>query len=100
MKIMQASSGVPSVAGMIDGVTECIEGARVVLRKGEGMIGEAKTDTYGDFKFQGLDENSGSYQIEVIDARFAAKTIKFELKESVYLGAITVERTGMLFTQE
>ena len=84
-----------SVAGMIDGVTECIEGARVVLRKGEGMIGEAKTDTYGDFKFQGLDESSGDYQLEVIDTRFAAKTIKFDLKESIYLGTITVEKTGL-----
>ena len=59
------------------------------------MIGEAKTDTYGDFKFQGLDESSGDYQLEVIDTRFAAKTIEFDLKESIYLGTITVEKTGL-----
>ena len=82
-----------SVAGMIDGVIECIAGARVVLHHGETTVAEAKTDTYGDFKFQGLDENSGSYQIEITDARFASKTIPFDLKESAYLGAITVEKT-------
>ena len=81
-----------SVAGMIDGVTECVAGARVVLRKGDGAVAEAKTDTYGDFKFQGLDENSGAYRIEVIDERFASKTIPFELKESAYLGTITIEK--------
>ncbi|MSQ53088.1 MAG: oxidoreductase [Betaproteobacteria bacterium] len=81
-----------SVAGMIDGVIECIEGARVVLRKGEQPVAESKTDTYGDFKFQGLDENSGGYRIEIIDERFAAKTIQFDLKESAYLGTIAVEK--------
>jgi len=81
-----------SVAGQINGVTECVAGARVILKKGEQTVAEAKTDTYGDFKFQGLGENSGGHRIEIIDARFETKSLQFDLKESAYLGTINIEK--------
>src|SRR5262249_9656001 len=71
-----------SVAGDVGGVTECIEGASVVLKRGGQTVAETRSDPYGDFKFRGLDEDSGAYEIEVADARFAKKTVGFSLGKS------------------
>jgi Fe-S-cluster-containing dehydrogenase component len=79
-----------SLAGVIDGVTECIEGARVRLHRGEGVIGETRSDAYGDFKFQGLEENSGAYRVEIADPRFATKVVAVTLGQSTYLGTISM----------
>ena len=79
-----------SLAGVIDGVTECVEGARVLLRRGERVIGESRSDAYGDFKFQGLEEGSGAYRVEIADPRFATKAVEVNLGQSTYLGTISV----------
>jgi len=81
-----------SVAGAVGGVTECIEGARVSLHRGGQKVAEARSDPYGDFKFQGLDEKSGRYRIEILDERFERKSLEFDLGESSYLG--TIELAG------
>src|SRR3970040_2660474 len=77
-----------SVAGEIGGVTECIEGARVSLHRGGQQVAEARSDPYGDFKFQGLDEGSGRYRIEVLDERFEPKRLHVDLGERNYLEMI------------
>ena len=77
-----------SVAGEIGGVAECIEGARVSLHRGGREIADTRSDPYGDFKFQGLDEGSGAYRIEIVDERFDRKAVEFTLERSVYLGTI------------
>ena len=79
-----------SVEGEIDGVTECVEGARVVLRRDGRQVAATRSDPYGEFKFAGLNENSGGYDIEVTDERFAPRTLQFELAASVYLGTISL----------
>ena len=38
---------------------ECSEGAREVLKKGNKGLETVKTNNYGDFKIDRLDENSG-----------------------------------------
>jgi Fe-S-cluster-containing dehydrogenase component len=81
-----------TLAGDIGGVTECVAGARVFLQEGGRTLAETRSDAYGDFKFQGLEENSGAYRIEVADERFDAKSVQFNLKESAYLGTISMER--------
>jgi Fe-S-cluster-containing dehydrogenase component len=81
-----------SLAGDLGGVTECIEGARVVLKREGRSIAETRSDPYGDFKFGGLEEDSGGYEIEVADPRFARKSIRFELGKSSYLGTISLGR--------
>jgi hypothetical protein len=77
-----------SIAGAIGGITECIEGARVSLHRGGQKVAEARSDPYGDFKFQGLDEGSGRYRVEILDERFEPKRLEFDLGESSYLGVI------------
>jgi Fe-S-cluster-containing dehydrogenase component len=79
-----------TLAGDIGGVVECIEGARIVLRQGEKTLAETRSDPYGDFKFQGLDESA--YRIEIADDRFAPRTLEFNLRESFYLGTLALEQ--------
>jgi Fe-S-cluster-containing dehydrogenase component len=81
-----------TLAGDIGGVTECVAGARVLLQHDGRTLAETRSDAYGDFKFQGLEENSGAYRIEVADERFDAKRVEFNLKESAYLGTISMEK--------
>ena len=80
-----------SVAGEIDGVTECVEGARIALEKNGGRISDAVSDAYGDFRFGGLGEGSGTYRLRVQEPRFAPKTIEVALGESAVVGDIILE---------
>ena len=70
-----------------DGTIDCIEGAVVRLLKGGVVVAEAATDNYGDFKFDGLDENSGNYLVE-ISAGQGKKTNTAQLGVSINLGEI------------
>ena len=80
-----------SVAGMVDGVDECIEGAEVVLKKDGSEVGRATTDTFGEFKIDGLEKNSGAYQIEVSGSAGSFEQ-GFEVGEdSVYLGVMELD---------
>ena len=77
-----------AAAGAVGGVAECVAGASVVLSKDGVRVAEKTTDTFGDFKFDGLDENSGSYRLDIQGKGFAARTVEFALGESTYLGVI------------
>jgi len=79
-----------SVAGLINGVDECIEGAEVVLKKDGGEVARTTTDTFGEFKIDRLEPASGSYEVEVRGST-GEVSATFELgKESVYLGVLTL----------
>jgi NAD-dependent dihydropyrimidine dehydrogenase PreA subunit len=77
-----------SVAKRVEGISDCVEGALVALSKDGKKIGELTTDNYGDFKFDGLEENSGTYIIAISAEGFREKTIEVRLTESIYLGDI------------
>jgi len=81
-----------TLAGEIGGVDECVEGARLSLKRGTQTVAETTSDAYGDFKFAGLDEGSGAYRIEIADERFAPRTVGIELGRSTYLGTIPLAR--------
>lgn len=79
-----------TVAGLVDGVDECIAGAVVILKKDGSEIGRAMTDTFGEFKIDKLDPDSGSYEI-VVNAEGGSITKSFELGgQSLYLGVLTL----------
>ena len=46
------------------GVEECAAGVEVVLKQDGREVGRATTDTFGEFKFDKLEPNSGGYQLE------------------------------------
>jgi nitrate reductase beta subunit len=71
-----------------NGVLDCVEGASVRLVKDGRTVAETTSDNYGDFKFDRLDENSGSYIVEVSAAGRAPKTVEARLGASINLGEI------------
>lgn len=77
-----------SVAADVKGVDECAEGAEVVLKQNGREVGRAMTDTFGEFKIDRLEPNSGQYQLEVASSSGRSSMV-FELgAESLYLGVI------------
>jgi Fe-S-cluster-containing dehydrogenase component len=76
-----------SVSAKAKGVVDCVEGASVRLLKNGAAVAQAKTDNYGDFKFDRLDENSGDYVVE-ISAGKAKKSVPARLGASISLGEI------------
>jgi len=77
-----------SVVANIEGVEECIEGAEVILKHNGSEIGRATTDTFGEFRIDKLEPNSGQYVIEVSGTAGSLST-SFELgDDSLYLGAM------------
>jgi Fe-S-cluster-containing dehydrogenase component len=77
-----------SVVADINGVTECVEGAEVTLEKNGNIVARTTTDTYGDFKFDKLDPDSGSYGCRVRHEGFGNGATTIEVTESVYVGEI------------
>ena len=80
-----------SVAGEIGGVIECVEGAKLTLEKDGREIARATSDPYGDFRFSGLAEGSGSYRLHITDPRFAAKALEVTLGQSAVLDNIVLD---------
>jgi Fe-S-cluster-containing dehydrogenase component len=76
-----------SVASEVAGVVDCVEGASVRLIKDGQTVARATTDSYGDFKFDRLDDNSGRYTIE-ISSNGRTKMFDANLGASVFLGEI------------
>ena len=77
-----------SLSAEVDGVVDCVEGASVRLLKGGHLVAETASDNYGDFKFDRLDENSGSYQVEISAPGRGKKSVEARLGASVNLGEI------------
>ncbi len=71
-----------------DGVVDCLEGAAVTLSRSGETLQEAVSDIYGDFKFDGLEENSNGYRLEIRDGQGREKTIELDLTDSIYMGSI------------
>ena len=80
-----------SVAYAHGGIVDCAEGADVTLSRGAEEIAKAVTDAFGDFKFDRLEENSGSYRLEIGFRDYEKKRLTVELGKSVNLGDIQME---------
>ncbi len=77
-----------SVVAIVDGVEECAEGAQVVLKHNGNEIARATTDTFGEFKLDRLEPDSGQYELEVTGESGSA-SMRFDLgDESLYLGVV------------
>jgi hypothetical protein len=80
-----------SATALIDGVDECIEGATVELRRAGAVIAHVTTDAFGDFKFDHLPVDSGSYDVSVYHAVYgSAQRVAMVARASVYLGSIVL----------
>jgi Fe-S-cluster-containing dehydrogenase component len=80
-----------SVAVRLNGRVECAEGAKVtLLNSANENIGEHMSDNYGDFKFDKLKENSGTYILQITYTGYALKAIEVDLKKSFSAGTIVL----------
>ncbi len=70
------------------GIVDCVEGARVRLKKDGAVVAEAASDNFGDFKFDRLPEGSGRYEVEITVGGRAPRIVAAELGESLNLGEI------------
>jgi Fe-S-cluster-containing hydrogenase component 2 len=77
-----------TLATKANDTVDCLEGASVRLTKEGRTVAETTSDNYGDFKFDKLDENSGSYLIEISTPGHAGKTVEANLGASINLGEI------------
>ena len=70
---------------------ECAEGASVTLIKDPKIkMGDTKTNNYGDFKIDNLEENSGKYNLAIELPGHQKKELSVDLKASVNLGTIFI----------
>ena len=77
-----------SVAWEKNGLMECAAGVQVHLLKGGNTIGTAETDLFGDFKIDGILENSGTYSVDITFGTGRKKQIDIDVSTSVSLGTI------------
>lgn len=79
-----------SVATEKNGVCDCVRDARVVLKKDGRTVGRAKTDAFGDFKFDGLEADSGAYQVHITAGNGKTATEEVVVATSVSMAAIMI----------
>ena len=71
------------------GREECVAGAKVSLfRDGQVQVTTQATDAFGDFRFDGLEENSGSHTITIEHAGHETQTVEVTIEKSLYFGTI------------
>lgn len=80
-----------SVIADLNGVEECIEKAIVLLSKDGHKVAETWSDAFGEFKIDGLDAESGEYEIEVSHPDHPSKFVNVILGESSYVGIIKLD---------
>ncbi|MGF6478514.1 hypothetical protein QFZ91_000675 [Paraburkholderia sp. JPY419] len=78
-----------SISATVSGAVECVADAAVVLYAGDQRVAGTLSDAFGDFRFGGLEKNSGMYRIEIRHARGNA-TRECAVGESVYLGEVSL----------
>ena len=79
-----------SVATVHDGIEDCVAGASVTVRKGENILMNQETDSFGDFKVDGIEANIGEVELIVTEGdKQLSRTMEIGV-ESIYLGVLSV----------
>lgn len=78
-----------SVSAVVSDVVDCVGSAEVSLFQGEKKVAVTQSDDFGDFRFGGLEEGSGTYRVEIRHGLGVAQR-EGELDESLYLGEIRI----------
>jgi len=80
-----------SVAVDRNGIIDCLEGAEVTLTRDGAKLAQQRTDNYGDFKFDRLDQDSGVYSIEISHPDHGGRAVEAQLGESQTVGVIYLD---------
>ena len=78
-----------SVAMEKAGLVDCVKGAAVQLLRADKKLAETLTDAFGDFKFDGLPENSGEYRLEITHQNAGASRLA-PVTESINVGVVMI----------
>jgi Fe-S-cluster-containing dehydrogenase component len=82
-----------SVVARSAGVLDCVHDARVALLKDGRELQQARTDAFGDFKFDKLEPGSGNYTLSIGHDSFGTARIDAQLaSQSLVLGEIELQR--------
>ncbi|GMU73298.1 MAG: oxidoreductase [Betaproteobacteria bacterium PRO3] len=73
-------------------VDDCVAGAVVEVSKDGRVVASAKSDDFGEFKCDGLEEGSGAYEVVVRAEGFREVRAAVTLGTSRYLGVLRLER--------
>jgi Fe-S-cluster-containing dehydrogenase component len=77
-----------------EGVSDCVAGAAVELYQHGNLLMSATTDSFGDFRFDGLAPDSGDYRVLVRHGG-DTRSVTVELRQdSVYIGEIALSAAG------
>ena len=83
-----------AIVRSVDGVEDCVAGADVSLGRDGDVVASTKSDAFGDFKFDGLTEDGGTYDLSVaLDGTIVFRTA-VSVAASVYLDEIDVSAGG------
>lgn len=81
-----------TLVGEEAGLETCVADAAVELLRGEERLASARSDAFGDFRFDGLAPASGRYRVAVRAEGYRERGLEFELGDSLWLGEIRLER--------
>jgi Fe-S-cluster-containing hydrogenase component 2 len=77
-----------NVVAKVEGRSENIENAKVTLRQQGKSVAECMSDSFGDFKLDGLAADSGGYDLEVEHPIFGKARASVSVSQSVVVGSI------------
>lgn len=72
-------------------VEDCVEGAVVELVRDGVVVATTKSDAFGEFKMDGFDRDSGTFEVAIRSARHRPARFAVTLGESRYLGTLSLE---------
>jgi Fe-S-cluster-containing dehydrogenase component len=79
-----------SVATRKNEIEECLAKVKVQLIKDKEVLEQTQTDAFGDFKFDGLLEDSGAYQVLIGDEKVGEEKMDVSLGKSTSVGTVWV----------
>lgn len=71
-----------------DGVEDCLKDVLVILSREGEELARARTDAFGEFRFDRLDPDSGAYELRFEAPEAGGRTLDVTLGDSTYLGVI------------
>ena len=66
----------------VDGVTDCVADAKIRIESGGNVLGQAVTDAFGEFKIEGLEPDSGHYDVVIESVGSSRKKLDVTLGRS------------------
>jgi NAD-dependent dihydropyrimidine dehydrogenase PreA subunit len=79
-----------TVATGNDQQSDCVEDATIRLLKDGHLLDEQKSDSFGDFRFDGLEADGTVYSVEVVPLAGEKKRVEIKLEKSCFTGTVWI----------